>query len=254
VSGIAVVPVRGRAARRALVAWAASCLAASSMPAQRDSADATVARALHDTSTTLLDRAAARYGAMRSLRATFEQTHTNPGTSGARTAKGELFQRGAWQFALRYSDPAGDAIVSDDSALWVYLPSTMKGQVLKLPRAAGAGFDFLAHLLSAPRAHYAVRAVSGAPVPGHETTIYDLQPKDGNAPFTRARLWIGRADTLLWQVETVELSGMLRRVRFDAIHPGAALPKASLRFTLPPGTRVIDQAALLGGRGGPPRP
>ncbi|MBI1809382.1 MAG: outer membrane lipoprotein carrier protein LolA [Gemmatimonadetes bacterium] len=231
----------GRAVRRALVVCACACVAAPTATAQRDS-------------TALLDRAARRYGAMRTLRATFEQTLTNPGTSGTRTAKGELFQRGAWQFALRYSDPAGDAIVSDDSTLWVYLPSTMPGQVLKLPRAAGAGFDFLSHLLSAPRAHYTVHAAAGAPVPGHETAAFDLVPKEANAPFTRARVWIGRADTLLWQVETVEVGGMVRRVRFIDIRPGAALPRTQLRFSIPPGTRVIDQAALLGGRAGPPRP
>jgi len=232
---------RRRAARRAFVVCALAAAAAAPAAAQRDS-------------TTLLDQASARYAAMRTLRATFEQTLTNPGTSGSRGAKGELFQRGAWQFALRYSEPAGDAIVSEDTALWVYLPSTMKGQVLKLPRAAGAGFDFLAHLLSAPRKNYNVTRADAAPVAGHETTAYDLAPRGDGAPFTRARVWIGRADTLLWQVETVELSGMVRRVRFTAIHPGAPLPASAMRMTLPEGTRVIDQAALLGGRSGVPRP
>lgn len=243
----------GRAGRRALVICALAGAASAACLAQGSRA-AAPPLAPRDTATTLLDRAAARYAAMGTLRATFEQTLTNPGTSGVHAAAGELFQQGAWRFALRYRDPAGDAIVSDDAALWVYLPSTMKGQVFKLPRAAGAGFDFLAHLLSAPRAHYVVRAVHAEPMPGHETSAYDLVPKDGNAPFTRARVWIGRADTLLWQVETVELSGMLRRVRFTSIHPGATLPAAALRFSVPPGTRVIDQAALLGGQAAPPRP
>lgn len=239
--------------RAVVVCAAVSCAGSASLAQGGRSANAT-ALAPHDTTSTLLDRAAARYEAMGTLRATFEQTLTNPGTSGSHFAKGELFQHGAWRFALRYSDPAGDAIVSDNEALWVYLPSTMKGQVFKLPRTAGAGFDFLAHLLSAPRAHYVVRAVGGEPVPGHATAAYDLLPKDDNAPFTRARLWIGRADALLWQVETVELSGMVRRVRFTSIRPGAPLPAAALRFSAPPGTRVIDQAALLGGRAAPPRP
>ncbi len=241
---------RGRAPRRAFVVSATFTAALAATLATGLTAEA---RAQGD-STALLDRAAARYGAMRSLRATFDQTLTNPGTSGSRTAKGELFQRGTSRFALRYSDPKGDAIVSDGSAVWVYLPSTMKGQVMKLPSAAGAGFDFLSQLLSAPRDHYTVRDVPGDPLPGHETTAYELTPKGGNAPFLRARLWIGRADTLLWQVETVEPSGMVRRVRFSTIHPDVALPSAALRFSVPEGTRVIDPAALMGGRAGTPRP
>ena len=203
--------------------------------------------AQQDTTPTLLRRASVRYREFASLRGTFVQTLTNPGVSGARTAKGELFQHGALHFALRYSDPAGDAIVSDDSAVWVYLPSTMKGQVLKLSRAVGGNFDFISQLLSLPTAEFETKALPDDKIDGRTTGVYELVPKKNGGMFQKARLWIGRADTLLWQVETVEPSGMLRTVRFTRIRLNGVLPADALRFTPPAGTRIIDQAAMMGG-------
>lgn len=222
-------------ARVALPGLIASLAVASALGAQ-------------DTTAALLDRAVREYASIRTVRARFEQTLTNPNTKTALRAKGEFFQRGPSRFALRFSDPAGDAIVSDDSALWVYLPSSAKGQVLRMPREAGAGLDFLTQLLTAPRAHYAVVVLGDSTVSARVTTVFALTPKDANAPFTRATLWLGRADAFLWQVETIEPSGLVRRVRFATIQTNVALPSGAVSFTVPEGVRVIDQAALLRGR------
>jgi outer membrane lipoprotein carrier protein len=172
----------------------------------------------------------------------------NPGTQFAHASRGEFFQGGALRFAFRFSEPAGDAIVSDGSALWVYLPSTAKGQVLKMPGEAGHSFDFLTQLLTAPREHYAVSVLPDTAVGSHGVVTYGLTPKGAGAPFTRATLWVGRADALLWQLEVVEPSGLVRRVQFSAIRTNVSLPGDALVFTVPDGVRVIDQAALLRGK------
>ncbi|HLA89679.1 MAG TPA: outer membrane lipoprotein carrier protein LolA [Gemmatimonadaceae bacterium] len=213
-------------------------------------ASAALASALgaQDSTGALLDRAVREYASIRTVRAPFEQTLTNPNTNSTRTAKGEFFQRGRSRFALRFSDPAGDAIISDGEALWVYLPSSAKGQVLKMPREAGAGLDFLTQLLTAPREHYAVSVLGDATVGARATAAFALTPKGATAPFTRATLWVGRADAFLWQVETVEPSGLVRRVRFTAIRTNVTLPRDALTFRVPEGVRVIDQVALLGGK------
>lgn len=201
-----------------------------------------------DSTAALLDRAVREYASVRTVRAQFEQTLTNPNTKTARTSRGEFLQRGPTRFALRFSDPAGDAIVSDGEFVWVYLPSSAKGQVLKLPREAGAGLDFLTQLLTAPRAHYAVKELPDSAVGPRTTAVYTLTPKSADAPFTRATLWLGRGDAFLWQVETIEPSGLVRRVRFTSIQTNVGLPGGAVSFTVPEGVRVIDQAALLRGR------
>jgi outer membrane lipoprotein carrier protein len=201
-----------------------------------------------DSSAALLDRAARAFASVRTVRAQFAQTLTNPGTSSVHTSRGEFFQRGPSRFAFRFSEPPGDAIVSDGVALWVYLPSTARGQVLKMPGESGAALDFLTQLLAAPREHYAVATRRDTSIGSHPVAVFVLSPKNGNAPFTHATLWVGRDDLLLWQLEAVEQSGLVRRVTFSAIRTNIDLPDGALAFTVPEGVRVIDQAALFGGK------
>ncbi len=202
-----------------------------------------------DSTATPLDRAAQLYGAASAIRATFEQTLTIPGTPAPLISRGELFQRGTTHFALRFSEPAGDAIVSDGSALWIYLPSTQPGQVLKLSVGAGASLNFLGQLLTAPRKDNIVAPLPDDSVGHHRTAVYSLTPRQSaGAPFTRATVWIGRDDGLLWQLEFVAAVGGTRRVRFLQIHTGAAFPDNAFAFAVPPGVKIVDQAALLGGK------
>ncbi len=197
---------------------------------------------------TPLDRAASVYRKAKSLRATFDQTLTSPTSKTVRPAAGEYLQRSAGIFAIRYTDPKGDAIVSDGEVLWLYLPSTMKNSVMKMPGAAGSGMNFLAQLLSSPREHYVVGTSADTSFAGRSHAVYTLTPKQGKAPFVRATLWIGKRDALLWMLETVEPSGMIRRVRFTSIKPNARVPKSATTFVVPDGVKIVDQAALLGGK------
>jgi outer membrane lipoprotein-sorting protein len=120
--------------------------------------------------------------------------------------------------------------------------------VIKMPGAAGSGMNFLAQLLSSPREHYVVGTVADTSFGGRTHAVYTLTPKKGAAPFVRATLWIGKRDALLWMLETVEPSGMIRRVRFRSIKPNASVPKAATTFVVPDGVKIVDQAALLGGK------
>jgi outer membrane lipoprotein carrier protein len=220
----------------ALVASSAATLAA------QDSTAAAPA-----TPGALLDRTAAQYRAAHTIRAAFEQTLTGAGTGSKHQSRGEYFQSGA-RFALRFSDPAGDAIVSDGTSLWLYLPSSAKGQVIKMASQAGEGLDILSELLGAPKSSYIVTKWREEPVDSHETTVLALSPRRGDMPFTHATLWIGKSDGLIWQLETVEQSGLTRRVRFTSVSFNVDLPADALTFTVPPGVKIIDQAALMGKR------
>jgi outer membrane lipoprotein carrier protein len=201
--------------------------------------------AAQDSTTALVDRAAAGYRAARTVRASFEQTLSSPASGGVHPARGEYFQSGS-RFALRFADPSGDAVVNDGASLWLYLPSSAKGQVIKVPSEAGQGLDLLGELLAAPRASYVVARVRDETVDSHATAVFALSPKRPDMPFTRATLWIGKSDALIWQLETVEPSGLVRRVRFTSVRTDVDLPPDALVFDIPAGVKVIDQAALFG--------
>jgi outer membrane lipoprotein carrier protein len=209
-----------------------------------------------DSTFALLDRAVRLYGSGTTVRAKLDQTLINPAAKTTRSAKGELFQDARKRFALRFTEPAADAIVNDGKALWVYLPSTMPGQVMKLPLQAGGTFDFLSQLLQAPRKSYDVTLRPDTTVGSRTVSVYALLPKRLNGtPFLRATLWIGVNDAKLWMLETVEPSGLVRRVQFTTMTLGAALPRGVLTFTPPEGARVVDPQAMMGGASAlPPNP
>lgn len=195
--------------------------------------------------------AAAKFAGARTMRAGFEQTLISPLSTAPRTSRGELMQRPPSRFAFRFTDPMGDAVVSDGEALWVYLPSTARGQVLKLPREVGGAFDVVARLLANPGDRTQVRVIPESErVGGEAVTVFSLTPRAEAAPFESAKVWIG-ADKLVRQIEVVEPGGLRRRMRFINMRLGVALPKRAFVFEVPPGVRIVDQAALMGG--GPTR-
>ena len=203
---------------------------------------------------TLLERAAAAYSSARTLQARFVQTLLTPRTGDVQTARGEFFQRGTSQFAFTFSEPAGDRIIADGDALWIYMPSVAPGQVLKVPRAAGAGLDIATSLLRAPRERYSIRALGDTLVEGHTVRRLAITPRTADAPFRAAELWIDPRDALIRRLVLAEPLGLIRTIDFTAVRVGAELPGDAFVFTPPPGVRIIDQAAMLGGSVPPRRP
>ena len=127
----------------------------------------------------LLDRAARGVATARPIRANFEQTLTNPDVKQVRTARGEFAQQGPSKFAFRFTDPAGDAIIADGAAIWVYLPSSARGQALKLPIAQGAQLDLITQLLTLPRASYAITERPADDISGHAVSVFVLHGREG---------------------------------------------------------------------------
>lgn len=195
----------------------------------------------------LVERAAKAYQGARTLRATFTQELVNPRTRTRLVSKGEFFQKGATLFAFRFSEPAEDRIVSDGAVLWIYSPSTARGQVFKMPRAAGAGLDLASSVLREPAKRYTVTAVGDTTLDGRAVRSVLLVPRAPGAPFMRATLWLDVANALVRRAAFTEASGLVRTISFSGIRTGTVLPRDAFKFTPPEGVRVIDQAAMLGG-------
>lgn len=199
----------------------------------------------------LLERAATAYQSARTLRAEFTQRLSNPRTRTDLRSRGEFFQQGASRFAFRFSEPADDRIVADGDAIWLYSPSTARGQVFKMPRAAGMGIDLTASVLREPAQRYTIAALGDTTLDGRRVRAVRLVPKAAGGTFQRATLWLDLESALVRQAEFTEASGLLRTLTFTGIRIGGSLPRGVFTFTPPPGVRVIDQAAMLGGTGRP---
>jgi outer membrane lipoprotein carrier protein len=192
-----------------------------------------------------LDRAVKAYSGVKTVRATFSQSVTNPLTGTESKARGEFVQqRARGRLAIRFLDPAGDRIVADGKNVWVYLPSTNPGQVIKMRGAPGnAGMpDVTAQFLDAPKGRYTVTDAGRARVAGRAAHALLLVPRGANAPFRRATIWVDDADGLVRQFEVTEESGLVRRVTITSIQPNAAVANSAFTFVPPRGVRVFERA------------
>lgn len=205
-------------------------------------ATATVAGAQSVDAT--IDRAVAAWAKVKTVRGTFEQTVTNPITGSSATAKGTYVQERPNRLAIRFSDPAADAIISDGKALWIYLPSSAPNQVIKrlATDKSAVPIDLTGQFLDAPKSKYDITAAGTATAQGHPAHVLRLiAKKDGGAPVTRATVWIDDDDSVIREFETVEPSGVTRHVKLTTLELNGAVDAGSFTFSPPKGARIIDQ-------------
>jgi outer membrane lipoprotein carrier protein len=222
-----------------LVALAVAALPAFSAPrtTAQPSASATI------------DRAVAAYAKTRTARATFEQTLRNPLTGSNLQSRGELsLQQKPSRMSVRFTDPKGDRIVVDGTSLWVYLPSSNPGQVIKLPAGKNGvgGIDLVGELLTSPKTRYTVGDGGAATIGGRATRVVSLTPKSADQQITKARVWVDDADATVRQFEVTDANGLTRTVRITSWRANVPVASSEFRFAPPKGTRVVDQSALTG--------
>jgi outer membrane lipoprotein carrier protein len=190
-----------------------------------------------------VDRAVAAYERLNTLRAEFTQTITNPLTDTRLTARGEFVRRAPNLLSITFSEPAGDRIVADGEAVWVYLPSSAPGQVMKFSASnmAAARMDPASQFLVETHTRFTINDAGIASVRGRAARQIVLVPRQSNGAFTRARVWIDEQDSMIRQFEITEPSGLVRHVVITRLQPNVAVRPSAFEFTPPQGARVIDQ-------------
>lgn len=207
----------------------------------------TPALSAQDAAGAAIDRAVEAYAKVKTARASFEQVVTNPLTGSKLQSRGEFEQARPDRFAFRFADPKGDVIVSDGKFVWVYLPSSTPGQVIRAPLTSDVegSIDLIGAFFSNPRARYTVGDGGAATLGGRASRIVTLTPKGkGNSSFSRAKVWIDAADGTLRQFEAEELNGVVRLVKITAFDANAAVTEGAFRFKPPRGVRVVDQSEI----------
>ena len=191
-----------------------------------------------------LDRAVAAYATVKTARISFTQTIDNSLTGTKVTTDGELQQRRPSLFAVKFAEPSGDRIVSDGKWVWVYLPSTNPGQVIRAKLGAEVGApDFAAQFLEAPRKSYTVSGGSAASIDGSATHAVVLAPKSKDSPFSKVTLWVNDGDALLRRVETVDQSGVTRLITVTKFAKNSMVDASAFVFKVPAGVKVFDGPA-----------
>ena len=191
----------------------------------------------------IIGRAARVYRSLASLQADFVQMIDNPMIDSAES-RGTLVQAGPAKLAMRFSDPAGEAIVVDGEHVWVYTPSTVPGQVVRLSVPSGGpvyGYNLLAWLLDRPAERYRPSYLKSERIDGRTTDAIQLVPAVPDLPFSKAVVWIDREDALPRRLEIHEESGATRTLSLSHIRVNQSVPASTFQFKVPEGVRVVDQ-------------
>ncbi|MEO7999489.1 MAG: outer membrane lipoprotein carrier protein LolA [Gemmatimonadaceae bacterium] len=216
---------------RAAMLVACAATATSSVSAQTSAADVAY------------DRAAKAYASFNSIDALFEQKVTNPVLGKTAMSKGRFVQQKPNLVSITFTDPVGDRIVGDGKSLWIYLPSSTPGQVMKLPPNSADGaviFNLLGQLLDAPRQSFVITGGEAATIDGVATKKVQLVPrKPENAPFSRATLWIDDKDARPSRVQIIDAQGIDRTFNMTTWAVNGTLPKDVFKFIPPKGVKVI---------------
>jgi outer membrane lipoprotein carrier protein len=208
--------------------------AAASVPAQ--SIQAQDAQAI-------VGRSSRVYRSLASLSADFVQIIDNPMIDSAES-KGTLTQAGAGKLSMRFSDPPGEAVVIDGEHVWVYTPSTVPGQVLRLAAPSGGpvyGYNLLAWFLDRPAERYTATYLRQDMVGNRAMDVVELIPAVPDLPFDRAVLWLDRGDGLPRRLEITETNGTSRTLALSKLRLNRKIPDDTFKFQVPSGVRVVDQ-------------
>ena len=191
----------------------------------------------------ILDRATASFDTVKTLQADFTQIIDNPMLGDPDTTRGRLYQQKPSSFAMRFTEPKNDRIVADGRYLWLYTPSSTPGQVIRsaIPATGNTGPNLIGQFVEKPRERYEARYVRADSNANGAFDLVALTPRDRDAPYTGATLWISRKDGLVRRLEIAETSGQKRTIILRTLVVNQPINSREFRFSPPAGSQVVDQ-------------
>jgi len=190
------------------------------------------------------ERVTKAWAAQSTLEAQFEQKIVNALLGKTATSRGVFLQRKPNNVSITFTDPVGDRIVGDGRSLWVYLPSSAPGQVMKLPADADGAVvaDLLGQLLDAPKRTFTITGGEAIVLDGRTTRRVVLVPRtEGVVPFQRATLWLDDKEPRPLRIQVIDGQGIDRTISLTSWVPNATLAKNAFVFTPPKGVKVVTK-------------
>lgn len=189
---------------------------------------------------TPLELAAERYGEASTLCADFVQLRAVPLLREEVTRRGRLCTAEPNLFAMRFTDPEGDVIVSDGQTQWIYRPSDNPRQVFRGEIGPDTGGqDFYRELLEDPGSKYQITCASREEIEGRPTFRLCLRSR------TTARdrpdvVWIDEATYTVRRIHFTEENGSERTITLSNLEFDVTPPVGWFTFTPPSGAVIIE--------------
>lgn len=195
-----------------------------------------------ETGASVLKRASAAYSAVKSLRADFVQKRANPILGSNTSSRGTLSQRRPDRFLLKFTEPAGDVIVSDGRYFWLYYPSVDKKQVMRAPATTNAagGVDLQAQFLGDPLTRFKHTYHGTETVGGRTAHVLTLVPRQ-NIGYKSLKVWIDAKDSMARRFSLTENNGVVQEFTLSNLVINPALSDAVFKFTPPTDARIVER-------------
>lgn len=188
----------------------------------------------------IVRRADQALAALRTLRAEFVQEVRNPLLERTTTGRGRLLYKAPDRFRIAYSEPAGDLVVDDGSHVWIYLPSSQPGQVIR-QNAQNSGVQNPLTYLRDLRGRFTAREAGVERVSGQPADVLVLSPRSAGAGFEEITVWVDRATGLLRRVRTTTEDQVVTTYTFTSLDRNVELDDGPFRFSPPRNIEVFDQ-------------
>ena len=189
----------------------------------------------------ILKRAAAAYSKLSSFKADFAQWQENPLLGKRTSSRGTVYQRRPDRFLMKFSQPAGDVIVSDGEYFWMYYPSVDVKQVLRTRAADAGGLDLQAQFVGDPTARFRYTLQGSETVAGRSARVLTLVPREADAGYKSLKVWIDDRDHLVRRFELASANGVVQHFDLTNFEPNPTLGDQLFRFTPPAGARVVER-------------
>jgi chaperone LolA len=216
-------------------AWSIGAALVAGLPANA------LAQSGGDAGVPVVRRASQAYQSLSSFQANFHQ-HFEDKAVDQPDQKGVLYQQGTNLFAMRFTDPPKDAIVSDGSKLWVYTPSETPGQVLQYPlqNHPTYGSNLLAMFLDNATDRYRITYLRSEPIDSHMTDVVLMEPLESDLPFRRATIWFDRDNHMPRKLDIEEMHDRRRILQLSQLQLNRSIDPSLFRCKTPLGTRIVN--------------
>ena len=191
---------------------------------------------------TILKRASIAYTNLKSMRADFVQRRENPLLNSNISSRGTIYQRKPDRLLLKFSEPAGDVIVSDGRYFWLYYPSVDRRQVLRSAASGGdaGAVDLQAQFIGDPLKRFRYTYQGKQQVAGRQAYVLTLTPRQ-DVGYRTLKVWVDANDYLVRRFQITEETGALVEFQLNNLEVNAQMGDNLFRFTPPAGARIVER-------------
>jgi chaperone LolA len=194
--------------------------------------------ALAITGAEVIDRMEERFAKAKSYSVTFEKRFFWAVLDRKMSREGKIYTRRPRQFRVEVED--GDLVIADGEAIWVYNKANDQVIVAAYENELRTPWEILVEYAEG----YAPVSVAETELDGKDAYLVILQPRPDAPPnlqVTRLRVWVGRKDWDLLQVEQLETNDDIRTYVLSDHRRNKKLDDDLFAFSPPDGVEMIDR-------------